>query len=88
MADVEFTLTSNADLIKAATDEAIQTALETVGMQAQGHATANITANGSVRTGELRGSIQFEAEGGELVIGTNVKYAPLTYRRRSAVMRY
>ena len=86
MSNVEFTLTSNADLIKEATEEAIQTALQTIGVQAQGHATAKITENGSVRTGELRASIQFEVENNELVIGTNVKYAPLTDRRRSTAM--
>lgn len=76
MSNVEFTLTSNADLVKAATDEAIQTALETVGVQAQGYATANITANGSVRTGELRASIQFEVQDHELTIGSALSYAP------------
>jgi hypothetical protein len=40
MSNVEVTLTSNADLIRQATDEAIQTALEAVGAQAQGNASA------------------------------------------------
>lgn len=87
MSNVEVTLTSNADLIRQATDEAIQTALEAVGAQAQGNASAIITANGSVETGTLRDSIDFEAQDQELYVGTNVKYAPLTDRRWGAVMR-
>lgn len=87
MSNVEVTLTSNADLIRQATDEAIQTALEAVGAQAQANASAKITANGTVATGTLRDSIDFEAQDQELYVGTNVKYAPLTDRRWGAVMR-
>ena len=87
MSNVEVTLTSNADLIRQATDEAIQTALEAVGAQAQANASAKITANGTVDTGTLRDSIDFEAQDQELYVGTNVKYAPLTNRRWGAVMR-
>lgn len=114
MADVEFSMKSNADLIKEQTEEAIITALQTVGVQAQAHATAEITAQGAVDTGRLRASITFAVSGdsarrntyiddqmtgysepvegaGEstdhtLYLGTNVEYAPLTYRRWSAVM--
>ena len=114
MADVEFSMHSNADLIKEQTEEAIITALQTVGVQAQAHATAEITAQGAVDTGRLRASITFAVSGdparrntyiddqmtgysepvegaGEstdhtLYLGTNVEYAPLTYRRWSAVM--
>ena len=63
MADVEFTLQSNKDLIMQATEEAIHTALEAVGVQAQAHATAQITANGSVDTGRLRASITYAVSG-------------------------
>lgn len=76
MSNVEFTLTSNAEAIKAATDEAIITALKAVGAQAQGHATAEITAVGAVDTGRLRDSIEFDVEDKTLYVGTNVEYAP------------
>lgn len=87
MSNVEVTLTSNADAIREATAEAIKTALEAVGAQAQGNASAKITANGTVDTGTLRDSIQFEVQDNELYVGTNVHYAPLTDRRWGAVMR-
>ena len=76
MSNVEFTLTSNAEAIKAATDETIITALKAVGAQAQGHATAEITAVGAVDTGRLRDSIEFDVEDKTLYVGTNVEYAP------------
>ena len=63
MADVEFKFSSNKDLILAQTEEAIKTALETVGVQAQAHATAEITAQGAVDTGRLRASITYAVSG-------------------------
>ena len=63
MADVQFSMSSNADLIKEQTEEAIITALQTVGVQAQAHATAEITAQGAVDTGRLRASITFAVSG-------------------------
>lgn len=63
MTDVQFTMSSNADLIKEQTEEAIITALQTVGVQAQAHATAEITAQGAVDTGRLRASITFAVSG-------------------------
>ena len=72
MSSVEFKLISNDELIKGATDEAIQTALEAVGMQAQGYATDACP----VETGRLKSSIDFEVEDGVLYLGTNVEYAP------------
>lgn len=114
MADVEFSMKSNKDLILAQTEEAIRTALETVGVQAQAQATAEITSQGAVDTGRLRASITYAVSGDSarehaysddlgngytqpvgdagdekdhtLYLGTNVNYAPLTYRRRSTVM--
>ena len=76
MSNVEVTLTSNAEAIREATAEAIKTALEAVGAQAQGNASAKITANGTVETGTLRDSIDIEVQDQELYVGTNVHYAP------------
>ena len=76
MADFEFTLTSNRELIESATAEAIQTALEAVGTQAVAHAVAEITAQGAVDTGRLRNSITKAVEDQTVYVGTNVEYAP------------
>ena len=88
MAEFEFTLKSNKELIESATAEAIQTALEAVGTQAVAHAVAEITAQGAVDTGRLRSSITSAVEDQTVYVGTNVEYAPLTYRRRNTVMCY
>lgn len=63
MTDVQFSMSSNADLIKEQTEEAIITALQTVGVQAQAHATAEITSQGAVDTGRLRASITYAVSG-------------------------
>lgn len=63
MANVEFSMQSNADLIKEQTEEAIITALQSVGVQAQGHATAEITAVDAIETGRLKASITFAVSG-------------------------
>jgi HK97 gp10 family phage protein len=63
MADVEFTLKSNKDLLKDQTEDAIITALQACGVQAQAHATAEITAQGAVDTGRLRASITYAVSG-------------------------
>ena len=76
MAQVEVSLTSNIDQIRAATAEAIETALKTVGMQAQAHVGEEITAQGAIDTGRLRNSIDFEVDGDTVYVGTNVEYAP------------
>lgn len=77
MADLDVKITvNNVDKILQATEDAIITALEAVGVQAQGYATDNITANGSVNHGVLRSSITFEVEDDTVAVGTNVHYAP------------
>lgn len=63
MADVEFTLTSNLDLIKDQTKEAILTALDAVGTQAEGHAITEITTQGAILTGRLKNSITHAVSG-------------------------
>jgi HK97 gp10 family phage protein len=63
MADVEFTMTSNLDLIKDQTEEAILTALEAVGVQAEGYAITEITTQGAIDTGRLKNSITHAVSG-------------------------
>lgn len=84
--NVDIKLTSNVDEVLKAFGDAVETALEAVGMQAQNYAVLNIEKpkphkNGVVRpnvdTGRLVGSISHEQEGDRTeVIGTNVEYAP------------
>lgn len=88
MADFEFTLKSNKDLIMNATAEAIKTALGAVGTQVLAHVDIEITSQGIVKTGRLRSSIASTVKDQTLYVGTNVEYAPLTYRRRNTVMCY
>lgn len=88
MADFEFTLKSNRELIESATSEAIQTALKAIGTQAVAHAVAEITAQGAVDTSRLKNSIASTVKDQTVYVGTNVEYAPLTYRRRNTVMCY
>ena len=63
MADFNFQIDSKIPELKRATQEAITTALEAVGVQAQGNATAEITAVGAIETGRLKNSITFAVSG-------------------------
>ena len=78
---VEITLKDNSDLVKKATQEALEAALEAVGLQAETYAKNNITAaipRGSswyTSTGLLRDSITHDSDGTGMVVGTNVEYA-------------
>ena len=78
MADIKMTYQVNPAVppIIDILQSRIPPALGAVGTQAQAHATANITANGTVDTDRLRSSIVFEVEGDTVAIGTNVNYAP------------
>lgn len=58
--------------IKNASDEAIEAALEAVGLQAEGYAVMICP----VDTGRLRDSIAHAVDGHTVAIGTNVEYAP------------
>lgn len=62
--------------VLAAIRRAKETALEEIGLKAEGYAKKNITANKSVDTGNLRNSITHEQAGDDEYIGTNVEYAP------------
>ena len=86
---VEFKIAeNNVDLVKAASDDAIRTALELVGQLAEGYAIEELskikphktqpTMRPNVDTGRLRNSIkhQVESDGKAVIVGTNVEYAP------------
>lgn len=73
----EFSLTSNRELVENATDEAIESALEAIGFQAEGYAKPLTPSD----TGNLRNSITHvvqmgDDDGDAVYIGTNVEYAP------------
>lgn len=74
MADVEVRLTiDNTELVKRATQQAIMTGLEAVGLRAEGYAKMKCP----VDTGNLRNSITHavDAPSKSAIIGTNVEYA-------------
>lgn len=70
---IEVSLTSNADEVREALGEAVQTALEAIGMQAESYAKMLCPVGA---TGNLRNSITHDADEDSAVIGTNVEYAP------------
>lgn len=92
MAAAAVRYTKNYEKIKRAFLEAETAGLKNVGRQMVSQATLNITKNGSVDTGNLRGSLSysingeiFEGTGARVTvsnspttvyIGTNVSYAP------------
>lgn len=67
-------LENNKDLIKNASDAAIDRALSIVGFQAENYA----KANAPVDTGALRNSITSQVLSGEkaVEVGSNIEYAP------------
>lgn len=80
------TLTDNTDLVRRATDEAIQRVLERVGLFVEGAAkielengySTNGNKTGGLRqspTGALRNSITHTVKGRTVIVGTNLKYA-------------
>lgn len=70
---IDVSITSNADTIKQASAEAIERALEAIGLQAEGYAKMLCP----VDTGRLRNSITHEVKPSEqaVYVGTNVEYA-------------
>lgn len=74
---IDVKVETHADLFKGAVKEAVEAALEAVGLQAEGYAKANITAAGRVDTGELRNSVTHQVEESEqaVYIGSNLEYA-------------
>lgn len=95
---IQVRMNSHKDEFLKAEEEAIDRAMEMIGLQMEGYAKEALTASKAVDTGRLRGSVtyatvnshssgQSPAEGsdyathgtperGEVVIGTNVEYAP------------
>lgn len=57
-------------------NEAIATALEMIGLQAERYAKEQIRINKSIITGRLRNSITHTTDIKDVYIGTNVEYAP------------
>lgn len=74
-ADVK--ITTNKKVFLEAADEAIERALESIGIQAEGYAKDIITAESRVDTGEMRNSIAHAVEMSEkaVYIGSNLEYA-------------
>ncbi len=70
-------VTSNAPAVKAAKDEAIQRALEKIGLAAESYAKLNLERlPRRVDTGRLRNSISHTNDKDTAYVGTNVEYAP------------
>lgn len=83
----DFTIIDNTDEVIAAKDEAIERALEAIGLQAEGYAkmlcpvgTPESTGIEGYHGGTLRNSITHTTErtneGDSAIIGSNVEYAP------------
>ena len=72
-----YSFNNNSDLIINAVKEQILTALEAVGIQAEGDVKDKITEMGAVDTGRLRNSIAHQVADDEqaVYVGTNTDYA-------------
>ena len=75
MADISVTIKSNVSEIIQALQEKEERALEECGLVAVGHAMEYVPRD----TGNLAGSIthEVEADKGQVLIGSNVEYAPI-----------
>ena len=73
---MSFTFKDNGSSMKQRIQEAIDRALERIGLEAEGNAVDKITDNNSVDTGNLRNSITHKVDAAEdkVYIGTNVEY--------------
>lgn len=80
------TLTDNTDLVRQATKDAIQRALERIGLFVEGEAkielengySTNGNKTGGLKqspTGALKNSITHTVKGRTVIVGTNLKYA-------------
>lgn len=63
--------------VEAALKEAVERALEAIGIQCESHAKNNITQAGRVDVGRMRGSVAHQVVEGEkaVYIGSNLEYA-------------
>lgn len=70
------TINDNSANISAAIKEAVDRALERIGLEAEGNAVDKITDNDSVDTGNLRNSIthKVDAAADKVYVGTDVEY--------------
>lgn len=69
------TLTDNTDLVRRATDEAIQRALERVGQFVEDEAKLELQKDPPrIDTGALKNSITHTVKGRTVIVGTNLKY--------------
>lgn len=75
--DADVRIETNKDLFLDAADEAVEMALKTIGLQAEGYAKDIITAESRVDIGRLRNSITNDVDKDEKVvyIGSNLVYA-------------
>jgi len=65
-------VTDNSKNVKSAYDQARERSLEIIGITAEGYAKKTVPT----RHGRLKNSITHKVEGKDVLIGTNVKYAP------------
>lgn len=81
MADVTFKVVAdNSDEVKRIINERIETALEAVGLQAEGYAKLELENDPRrIDTGRLRNSITHTTSDNTAYIGTNVEYAPYVH---------
>lgn len=75
-ANIEVKLTVNTKDFKRASKEAIERALEEIGMKGENYAKLNLYPGHGFDTGHLQGSITHDKEGLTVIVGTNVEYAP------------
>lgn len=75
---MSITFKDNSANIAKLIEEAVDRALERIGLEAEGNAVDKITDNGSVDTGNLRNSITHKVDAAEdkVYVGTDVEYAP------------
>jgi HK97 gp10 family phage protein len=75
---MSITFKDNSANIAKLIEEAVDRALERIGLEAEGNAVDKITDNDSVVTGNLRNSITHKVDAAEdkVYVGTDVEYAP------------
>lgn len=74
--NMRVTLTDNTDLVRQAAEDAIQRALERVGLFVEGEAKLELQKDPPrIDTGALRNSITHTVKGRAVIVGTNLKYA-------------
>lgn len=74
--NMRVTLTDNTDLIRRATDEAIQRALERVGLFVEGEAKLELQKDPPrIDTGALRNSITHTVKNRTVIVGSNLSYS-------------